>query len=53
VALQAGLSPAEIAAVEAGEADIRLDEMTAIGEALEVKTSELIARAEALGRKAR
>jgi transcriptional regulator with XRE-family HTH domain len=50
VAIEAGLSEAELAAVESGQADLRLNELTAISEALGVKASELIARAEALRR---
>ncbi len=51
VALAAGLAPARIVAAQAGELDLRLDEVTAISNVLEAKTSELIARAEAIGRK--
>ncbi|HEY6779462.1 MAG TPA: hypothetical protein VI111_00825 [Thermoleophilaceae bacterium] len=52
VAREAGLQPARLAAAQAGEVDLRLDEMTAISNVLGVKASELIARAEAMSREA-
>lgn len=52
VALEAGLSPGRIAAAQAGEVDLRLEEITAISNVLGLKASELIARAEAMGREA-
>lgn len=52
VALQAGLSPGRIAAAQAGEIDLRLNEITAISDVLGMKASELIARAEAMSREA-
>jgi hypothetical protein len=50
VALEAGLTTATVNAVEAGLTDLQLDDLTAICNVLGVRASELMARAEALGR---